>query len=207
MTEKKTYFITGISTEVGKTIASAILVEALKSDYWKPIQSGDLHDSDSDKIRKFISNKKTVIHPERFRLRTPASPHYSAELDKVEINLDDFQIPNTDNHLIIEGAGGLFVPINEQDTILDLIHQFKIPVILVANYYLGSINHTLSSIKILEQKNIPIHSLIFMGKPNIPSRDIIKKMAGEYIQNYIEIPHLDEINPTTILGISNTIIL
>lgn len=197
--KKKTYFITGISTEVGKTIASALLVEAMQADYWKPIQSGDLHYSDSDKIRELISNKKTVIHPEGFRLNTPASPHYSAEIDGIKIALNDFKIPTTNNHLIIEGAGGLLVPINDKNTVLDIIQQFNIPVILVANYYLGSINHTLSSIRLLQQLNIPIHALIFMGKPNIPSRDIIKKMSTGIINHYIEIPHLNTINKESIL--------
>ncbi|MGK0390811.1 MAG: dethiobiotin synthetase [Maribacter sp.] len=196
----KTYFVTGISTEVGKTIASALLVEAMQADYWKPIQSGDLHYSDSDKIRELISNQKTIIHPERFRLNTPASPHYSAEVDGVEISLNDFKIPHTNNHLIIEGAGGLLVPINDKDTVLDVIQQFNIPVILVANYYLGSINHTLSSIRLLQQLNIPIHTLIFMGKPNIASRDIIKKMSHGVINHYVEIPHLEEINAGSILN-------
>jgi dethiobiotin synthetase len=197
---KKTYFVTGISTEVGKTIASALLVEAMQADYWKPIQSGDLHYSDSDKIRELISNQKTIIHPEGFRLNTPASPHYSAEIDGINISLNDFNIPSTNNHLIIEGAGGLLVPINDKDTVLDVIQQFNIPVILVANYYLGSINHTLSSIRLLEQLNIPIHTLIFMGKANIASRDIIKKMSDGIINHYIEIPHLEEINAASILN-------
>lgn len=198
MMKKKTYFVTGISTEVGKTIASALLVEAMNADYWKPIQSGDLHYSDSDKIRDLTTNPKTIIHPERFRLNTPASPHYAAEVDNISISLDDFKTPDTKNHLIVEGAGGLLVPINGKDTILDIIKQFNIPVILVANYYLGSINHTLSSIRLLEQYHIPIHCLIFMGKPNVSSRNIIKKMSNGIIKHYIEIPHLDKIDPESI---------
>lgn len=196
--DNKIFFVTGISTEVGKTIASAILVEALESDYWKPIQSGDLHFSDSDKIQSYISNKKTKIHPETFRLNTPASPHYSAEIDKIKINLNDFKIPKTDNHLIIEGAGGLLVPLNNEDTILDLIRQLNIPIILVANFYLGSINHTLLSINYLFEKNIKIDTLIFMGVTNNSSRDIIIKMTKGKIQNIIDIPHIEKIDKTSI---------
>lgn len=202
---KKTYFITGISTEVGKTIASALLVEKLQADYWKPVQSGDLHDTDSHKIARYISNQKTNIHPEAFRLNTPASPHYAADVDGVKIELTDFKIPQTNNHLIIEGAGGLLVPLNEKDTILDLMESFKIPSILVANYYLGSINHTLSSIQILRQKNIPIEALIFMGETNVSSRDIIKKISGDYINTFIEIPQIPNISPSAILEYSKKI--
>ncbi len=197
MKANKTYFVSGIGTEIGKTIVSAILVEALQADYWKPIQSGDLHYSDSDKIKDYISNDNTKIHSERFRLNTPASPHYSAEVGGVKIKKEDFQIPKTENHLIIEGAGGLLVPINEQETILDVISHLNIPVILVASYYLGSINHTLLSINQLIHKNIPITALIFNGAPTTSSRDIIIKMSKN-IPLVLDIPKLEEINSNTI---------
>ncbi len=204
MKDKKTFFVTGIGTDVGKTIVSAILVEALEADYWKPVQSGDLDHTDSDKIKALISNLKTKFHPETYQLNTPASPHYSAELDGVEINLNDFNLPETDNHLIIEGAGGLMVPINENETIFDLIKKLNIPVILVASYYLGSINHTLLSIDKLLDNHIKIDALIFSGEVNISTRDIIiKKSKG--INKIIEIPQLNIINKKHIKQIAESI--
>jgi dethiobiotin synthetase len=176
----KQFFVTGISTEVGKTVISAILTEALEADYWKPVQSGDLDFGDADKVKSWISNEKSVFHPERFRLNTPASPHWSAEIDGVEIKLEDFKLPQTENHLIVEGAGGLLVPLNDQDLLIDLMEQLNLPVILVSRNYLGSINHTLLSIEALERRNIPIAGIIFNGQPT-PSTE-------NYILNYTQIP-------------------
>ncbi len=195
--DKQHYFVSGIGTEVGKTIVSAILVEALQADYWKPIQSGDLLNSDSMKISKFISNKKTNIHPERYRLNIPASPHYSAEQDNVQIKIEDFTIPKTSNKLIIEGAGGLFVPINDKETILDIIQHLNVPIILVASYYLGSINHTLLSLEAIRFKNLKLTALVFNGTPNIASRDVILKMHP-WIPTVIEIPEISPMTKATV---------
>ncbi|MEM8847356.1 MAG: dethiobiotin synthase, partial [Bacteroidota bacterium] len=139
-------FVTGISTEVGKTVASAIVVEALEADYWKPVQAGDLENSDSHKIERLISNTKTKIHPNAYALNTPMSPHAAAEIDGVKVDLEKINPPQTENHLVIEGAGGLLVPLNERDTIHDLI-QPNYKVIVVSRHYLGSINHTLLTIE------------------------------------------------------------
>ena len=151
----KKYFITGISTEVGKTIAAAIVTEALEADYWKPIQAGDLEHSDTHKIKQFVSNKKSVFHENAFALNTPMSPHAAAEIDGITINLKDIIAPKTGNHLVIEGAGGLLVPLNDNDTILDLI-QPDYKVIVVSRHYLGSINHTLLTLNILKNKGLKV---------------------------------------------------
>ncbi len=148
-------FITGIGTDVGKTIASAIITEALEADYWKPIQAGDLASSDSHKIKAYLSNDKTVIHPNSYALNTPASPHLAAEIDGVVIDKANIIEPKTDNHLVIEGAGGIFVPINNEDCIVDLI-QKEHKVIVVSRHYLGSINHTLLTIEALQSRKITI---------------------------------------------------
>lgn len=170
------YFITGIGTEVGKTIASAILTEALKADYWKPIQAGDLDNSDTHKVQRLVSNRISVFHPNGFGLKTPMSPHAAAELDEVEITARKVMPPKTDNTLIIEGAGGLLVPINDSETIADLIRpEFR--VILVSRHYLGSINHTLLTIEALKHRGISCHGIIFNGKQNNSSEDIIQKMS------------------------------
>ena len=125
--EQKKYFITGISTEVGKTVASAIITEALEADYWKPVQSGDLEYSDTHKVQELISNKNSVFHQNSYALNTPMSPHASAEIDGVTIELDKIVEPVTENNLVIEGAGGLLVPLNDSETILDVIKpEYKV---------------------------------------------------------------------------------
>ena len=171
-------FVTGISTEVGKTIASSILVEALKADYWKPIQAGELDNSDTIKVQNLISNAISKFHKETYRLNTPISPHAAAEKDNIEISLSNINIPKTNNHLIIEGAGGLLVPLNNSDCIIDIIPNLDAEVVIVSRHYLGSINHTLLSIKALTEQNIPIKGIIFSGNENKDTESIILKMSG-----------------------------
>lgn len=185
-------FITGIGTDVGKTIASAIITEALEADYWKPIQAGDVETSDSHKIKQYISNTKTQIFPNSYLLNTPASPHLAAELDDVVIDLKKIQEPVTQNHLVIEGAGGLFVPLNDTDTIADLIRtDYK--VIVVSRHYLGSINHTLLTIEALKQRNIDIAGIVFNGYELPSTEDIILKKTGLTMIGRIESePYFDE---------------
>lgn len=181
---KKRFFITGISTEVGKTIASAILTEALEADYWKPIQAGDLEYSDSHKIEHLISNKKSRIHANAYALKTPMSPHAAAEIDQIEIKIDQIQEPKTENHLVIEGAGGLLVPLNNQETILDLI-QPEYQVILVSRHYLGSINHTLLSYQLLKQNGVS-PAILFIGNEHHSTESIIQQMTNAPILGRID---------------------
>lgn len=197
------YFVTGIDTDVGKTIASAILVEALQADYWKPVQAGGLDFSDTHCVQELVSNSKSHFFPEAYRLQTPASPHYAAELDGIEINFESLELPATQNSLIVEGAGGLFVPLNNDFLIIDLIKKLNIPVILVAKFYLGSINHTLSSIDALQQRNIPIAGIIFNGEITESS----KKYILEYtkIQNLACIPWVEKISKKEITEYAKTV--
>ena len=171
-------FVTGIGTEVGKTIVSAIITEALKADYWKPIQAGDLHHSDTDKLRALVTNNNSIFHKEAFRLNHPMSPHAAAQRDGVHIQLKDIQIPKTTNHLIIEGAGGLMVPLNNKDCIIDLIPKLDCEAVLVSRNYLGSINHTLLSIEALQKRGIPIKGIIFNGAENKETEKVILKMTN-----------------------------
>ncbi len=185
------YFITGISTEVGKTVASAIVTEALEADYWKPVQSGDLEYSDTHKVQDLISNQKSVFHQNSYALQTPMSPHASAEIDGITIDLTKIIVPATQNNLVIEGAGGLLVPLNDSDTILDLIKpDYK--VIVVSRHYLGSINHTLLTLNLLKEKGFDV-SLIFSGNEHPTTENIIKKMSGiSVIGNIEEEPYFDK---------------
>lgn len=187
----KTYFITGISTEVGKTVISAIITEALKADYWKPIQAGELEDADSHKIARFISNKKTTIHKNSYALKTPMSPHAAAEIDGITIEIHKIVAPKTNNHLVIEGAGGILVPLNDTDTILDLIKP-SYKVIVVSRHYLGSINHTLLTIKLLQEKGFVV-SVIFSGDEHKTTEAIIKKMTNITVIGRVdEEPYFDK---------------
>ena len=170
-------FITGISTDVGKTIASSIIVEALQADYWKPVQAGDLDLSDTHKVKAYVSNAKSEFHPNSYALNTPASPHLAAEKDGVVIDLKQIQEPKTENHLVIEGAGGVFVPLNDTDCVIDLI-QPDYKVIVVSRHYLGSINHTLLTIESLHNRKISIGGIIFSGDENLATESIILNKTG-----------------------------
>ena len=180
-----TYFITGISTEVGKTVASAIITEALKADYWKPVQAGDLNNTDSDKVSSLISNDKSVIHPSSFALNTPMSPHAAAEIDGVRIRVDEIKRPSTENNLVIEGAGGMMVPLNDEEMIADLI-QPSDKVILVSRHYLGSINHTLLSINELRSRDLNDIAILFIGSENSSTESVIAQYSQLPILGRIE---------------------
>ena len=185
-------FITGIGTDVGKTVVSAIVTQALEADYWKPIQAGDLDHSDTHKIKAYVSNSKTKFHENSYALHTPASPHYAAEIDGVTIDLVKIAEPKTKNHLVIEGAGGIFVPLNNQDTIIDLI-QPDYKVIVVSRHYLGSINHTLLTIEALKSRKIAIAGIIFNGEENKATESIIlSKTNVKCIGRLEPEPYIDE---------------
>lgn len=169
-------FVTGISTNVGKTIAAAIITEALKADYWKPIQSGDLEQSDSERVANLISNKKTVIHKSSYSLKAPLSPHAAAKLEGITIDSNTIEEPNTENHLVIEGAGGILTPLNDYDTILDLIMP-NYKVIVVSENYLGSINHSLLTIYWLQQRGYDV-AVLFNGDENKDSESLILNRTG-----------------------------
>jgi len=178
MPDKNRLFVTGIGTEIGKTFVAAALVEKLQADYWKPVQSGDLDNSDSLKIKNLISNTHSFIFPEAYKLTQPFSPHKSAAIDGITIRPEKFIPPVTHNTLIIEGAGGLMVPLNDNFLIIDLIKQLDAKVILVSKNYLGSINHTLLSINVLKQYGIPVKGIIFNGQKDIYSKDYILQYTG-----------------------------
>jgi dethiobiotin synthetase len=192
----KRVFVTGIGTEVGKTVVSAVLRQGLSADYWKPVQSGDLHHSDSDKIREWTQVETAAIHPETYRLNTAASPHASAVIDGVKIRLSDFHLPQTNNFLVTEGAGGLMVPLNDQVCILDLIEALRMPVVLVSRHYLGSINHTLLSLEALRRRSIPVAGLVFNGEPEPATESAIEQFGG--ITPLFRLDPLPEINRGTI---------
>jgi dethiobiotin synthetase len=172
-------FVTGIGTEIGKTFCSAVITEALQADYWKPVQAGELDQLDSSFVKQAISNKQTKIHPEQFLLTEPMSPHAAANIDGITLRVQDFKSPETKNTLVIEGAGGLMVPINNDgQMIADLIPTVSSEVILIVKHYLGSINHTLLSIELLKSRGINCIGLIFNADTNTASEEIILSSTG-----------------------------
>lgn len=198
--KQKTLFVTGIGTEVGKTVCSAVLTKYFEAEYWKPVQSGDLDYSDTMKIKDWVG-KHTVCHPERYRFKLAASPHQSAREEGILIDLNEFQIPKTQNHLIIEGAGGLMVPLNDNEFIIDLIEKLNVPAAVVVKNYLGCINHTLLSVLVLNQKKIKLNYLILNGNfPPDTERVICENIPPE--TEIIRIPDLENIAEESIENIA-----
>ena len=170
-------FITGIGTDVGKTVVAAIVTEALKADYWKPVQAGDLEFSDSDRVRSWVSNDRSVFHPNSYALKTPMSPHAAAELDGIRIELDNIRTPQILNDLVIEGAGGLLVPLNDRETILDLVED-DWKILVVSRNYLGSINHSLLTLEALRAQGRKVSGIIFNGE-EVPTTESIIESLGD----------------------------
>ncbi len=197
---QKTLFVTGIGTEVGKTVCSAVLTKYFEAEYWKPVQSGDLDYSDTMKIKDWVG-KHTVCHPERYRFKLAASPHQSAKEEGILVDLNEFQIPKTQNYLIIEGAGGLMVPLNDKEFIIDLIEKLNVPAALVVKNYLGCINHTLLSVLVLNQKKIKLNYLILNGNfPPDTERVICENIPPE--TEIIRILDLENITEESIENIA-----
>lgn len=195
-------FVTGIGTDIGKTVVSAIITEALKADYWKPIQSGTFYSTDSEKVKTWISNTKTVIHPEAYSLKEHKSPHEAAKSEGITIDLDKVNIPKTDNTLVIEGAGGVMVPVNEKHFIIDIIKKFDAETVIVVQNYLGSINHSLLTIDALKQKGIKILGLVFNGSPHQQSEELIMNYSG--LPCILRIVKEDKIDKNVVLKYANS---
>ena len=196
-------FITGIGTNVGKTVVSAILTEAMQADYWKPIQSGTIEGMDSNTVKSLISNSKTVIHPETYLLEEPLSPHFAAKIDGITIELDKIKLPKTENDLIIEGAGGLLVPINSTHYVIDIAKQMDCEIVLVISSYLGCINHSLLSIDYLLRNQFKIKALVFNGE----FEPEVKQSIVDYVKNalIIDVPQIKELSKSAVLQISSQI--
>jgi dethiobiotin synthetase/malonyl-CoA O-methyltransferase len=179
-------FITGTDTNVGKTVVSAWLAHHLKADYWKPIQTGCEEDSDSQTVEKLAGLRENQIHPEAYRLKAPLSPHAAASLENISISLDRIIMPKTNNSLIIEGAGGVFVPINKSDLIIDLIYKLQTSVIIVARSSLGTINHTCLTLEALRNRNIPVLGVILNGPLNLLNKAAIGKYGNTKVLAELE---------------------
>lgn len=182
------FFVTGTDTGIGKTVVSSILAKGLDATYWKPIQAGLEEETDTEFVRRTTGLPSSQIIPEQYRLNTPMSPHVAAEIDNVSIAIEDFKLPDfSTDHLVVEGAGGLLVPINEQDMVTDLIAYLDLPVLLVVRSTLGTLNHTFLSLEALRRRNIPILGVVLNGPEHQSNR--------ETIQQYGDVDILAEIQP------------
>lgn len=171
----KTFFISGTDTGIGKTVVSAMMMSALNATYWKPIQAGLDEETDTEFVQRVSEVPDQHIVAERFRLHTPMSPHAAADIDEVKISIEDFTLPDfKTKHLIVEGAGGLWVPINWKESVLDLILHLHIPVLLVARSELGTLNHTLLSLEALRQRNIEVLGVILNGPKHQSNKETIE---------------------------------
>lgn len=192
------YFITGIGTGVGKTFVSAVLTEALNADYWKPVQCGTADGTDREKVESLMSNSTSVMHKESYCLQEPASPHLAAGLENIKIKMDGFLIPEAGEHLIIEGAGGLMVPLNDDAFVIDLAREFEAEVILVIRNYLGCINHSLLSIDYLVKNDFPVKGIILIGNFDKAVRSVIVNYSE--LPVLAEMPELSEISKEAVLN-------
>ncbi|MBY0381506.1 MAG: dethiobiotin synthase [Xanthobacteraceae bacterium] len=188
--------VTGTDTDVGKTVFSAALTQALDADYWKPIQAGNDDGTDSIRVMKFGVPADRIL-PEQYRLATPASPHLAARLDNVRIDTHSLDVPeHGDRSLVIEGAGGLMVPLNENTLFIDIFARWGLPVVLCARTALGTINHSLLSIEALKTRHIPVLGIAFIGDENSESERIICTVGG--VRRLGRLPWLSPLTPQTL---------
>ena len=192
-------FVTAIGTDSGKTLTSAVLVNHLRAAYWKPVQCGS--PTDSSWMTSMLP--EAVIIPERYCLKTPASPHFAAENEGITISLEDFSVPDVQGPLVVEGAGGLMVPLNGNEVLADLITRLDLQVVLVINHYLGALNHSLLTITELERRKIPVAGLVFNGLDFQNAESVIQNRCPAPC--ILRIPKLDEVNRTAIEELSNKV--
>ena len=190
-------FITGIGTGVGKTITAACVTEALAADYWKPVQTGLTEGTDTATVQSLLSNEMSVCHPEAWCLREPASPHLAARMENVTIDLprilelaDRFQ--PAQRPLVMEGAGGLMVPLNEAVFTLEMITALRASVVIAAQNYLGSINHCLLTAKVLQHTGVPVIGWIFGGDHHSNEDDIVRWSGYPKIGRIPQARHVDK---------------
>lgn len=188
--------VVGTDTGVGKTVFSAALAGALGAAYWKPIQSGLLEETDTQTVLRLSGLSPRDIVSERYRLKTPASPHLAAEIDGLTIDIETLALPDTAKPLVVEAAGGLLVPLTRLTTYIELIARWRAPVVLCARTTLGTINHSLLSIEALRARGIPLLGVAFIGDENAPSEAIIAAMGQTRCLG--RLPYLAELTPETL---------
>ena len=189
-------FVTGTDTGVGKTLVSAWLVRGWQADYWKPIQCGTADGTDAETVRLLSGMRAERIHRSRREMRAPLSPHEAARLDGIRIDLSDFTLPDTVRPLVVEGAGGVLVPLNEHDLMVDLIARLGLPALVVARSGLGTLNHTLLTIEALRRRAIPVTGVVMVGPANPANRAAIEHHGQVAV--VAELPMLEPVTPRTL---------
>lgn len=187
------FIVTGTDTDIGKTVFAAGLAGALGAHYWKPVQAGVDPEGDKETVARLGNLPKTRILPEAYRLTTPASPHLAARIDGVEVRLDKLALPQVDGPLVVEGAGGVLVPVSETLLMADLFAHWQLPVILCARTALGTINHSLLSIEALRSRGVPLAGIAFIGDPHEENERIIPQLAK--VPSLGRLPRLDPLDP------------
>lgn len=190
----KNFFITGTDTNVGKTIISAILTYALQKAYWKPVQSGS---SDYDYVRKLTNLADDYFFPPQYALKAALSPDQAAAQENMTIDLQSCRLPQTPKGLIIEGAGGIYTPLNAAETLLNLIKQFNLPTVIVSRGTLGTINHTLLTVEVLRSNGITIQGIIFNGELNPDNQAAIEKFGA--VRTLFHVPFFQEMNSLSMI--------
>lgn len=190
------FIITGTDTGIGKTVASAMLTLALEANYWKPLQSGIEGMVDTRQVQKLTDLPDERFLPETYVLTEPLSPHRAAELDRIEIDLARLTPPASERPLVIEGAGGLMVPLTRNNLQINLFKKWNLPVILCARTGLGTINHTLLSLEALWNRNIPLHGVLFIGEENRDNVKTIAEFSGVRVLG--RLPLLEELNTASL---------
>lgn len=189
----KRFIITGTDTDIGKTVVSAMLMLGLNASYWKPIQSGVEGGVDTKTVQKLTRLPAERFFPESYVLTEALSPHRAAEIDGVKIDPEALEIPDHEGTLLIEGAGGLMVPLTRENLQINLFKRWDVPVIMVARTGLGTINHTLLSLEALWSRKMPVHGLIFVGPDNPDNIKTIGEFSKVKVLGHL--PHLDSLNP------------
>ena len=180
--------VTGTDTGIGKTVFAAALAGALGAYYWKPIQAGLLEETDRQAVLRLSGLSEERLLPEAYRLKTPASPHLAAAIDGITIDPDALVLPNTDGSLVVEGAGGLLVPLTREVAYIDVMAKWRAPVVLCARTTLGTINHSLLSIEALRTRGIPLLGIVFIGEEGAETERIIVEMG--HVRRLGRLPYL-----------------
>jgi dethiobiotin synthetase len=195
------YFVTGTDTNVGKTVLSALLVAVLDAVYWKPVQTGAVEGTDRDSVRLWTEAEEERLPLERYRFDPPVSPHLASREEGVRISLDAFEFPEAPagRRWIVEGAGGVMVPLNERELMRDLMKRIGFPVIVAARTALGTINHTLLTLAALREARLPICGVVLIGEENIENRRAIEHYGNIRVIGHI--PMLNKINRAALLDV------
>lgn len=191
------FFVSGTDTDVGKSVISSMLVLGLKAGYWKPVQSGVRPSTDTQFVKKTTGLKSDYFYRETYLLNEPLSPHASAKIDDVSINMKNFKLPQfSQKKLVVEGAGGLLVPMNDTEMIIDLIRYLKLPILLVARSGLGTLNHTLLSIEAIRNRGLELFGVVMNGEPNPSNEEAILTYGA--INRLFRVPVMPDLKPDTL---------